>query len=164
MNKMRRVGTRPIDSQEVFSEAVKLFDNKGTATTLEVKNKLRERGFFAKQEEVSAMMLFLANRHNWDANLQTSPQRKDYLEYSWHQKNNLRNKISIFLGKNSQLVANFILIVEFIFLFILALKTFEWVKDPSNENYEPLIGLIASVLAIFQWLINQLNRNIFSGK
>ncbi|PHN03249.1 hypothetical protein [Flavilitoribacter nigricans] len=37
----------------------------GTTTTLEVKKELREQGFFAVQEEVSALMAGLAEERNW---------------------------------------------------------------------------------------------------
>ena len=107
------------------------------------------------------MMLFLANKNGWTATQKTSPGGKKYIEYSWRNINSPKARISIFCWKNSQLITNVILIFELIFLLILAFKTFEWLNNPSNENYEPLIGLIASVLAIFQWLINQANKNIF---
>jgi hypothetical protein len=58
MKKLPEVG-------DVLREAQELFQAQGQATTLEVKDRLRGKGFWAEQEPISAAMRDLAAHLGW---------------------------------------------------------------------------------------------------
>ena len=47
---------KKLSAKEVWHTAKKLIAKNGKTTTLEIKNKLREKGYFATQEKVSKAM------------------------------------------------------------------------------------------------------------
>jgi hypothetical protein len=51
---------------DVYDVALDLIEENGSTTTLDVKNELRTRGFFAKQADVSEFMLEVAAEEKWD--------------------------------------------------------------------------------------------------
>lgn len=53
------------DKIEIKLTAERLMSASGQTTTLHVKNHLRNRGFLAFQNEISAIMTQLAEEHNW---------------------------------------------------------------------------------------------------
>lgn len=55
-----------LTKSDVFDVATDLIEENGSTTTLDVKNELRARGFFAKQADVSEHMLAIADSENWN--------------------------------------------------------------------------------------------------
>ena len=54
------------DKLTVLSIASVMFDTQPEVTTLEVKQALRNHGFYAKQAEVSTLMIDIAKTEGWD--------------------------------------------------------------------------------------------------
>lgn len=59
---------KPLNKVSVLVAAANLMAVNGTATTLEVKNELRNQGFEARQSEVSQFMSDLADEEKWNVN------------------------------------------------------------------------------------------------
>jgi len=65
---MANLSSRPqpkADKIEIKLTAERLMSASGQTTTLDVKNHLRNRGFLAFQNEISALMTQIANESNW---------------------------------------------------------------------------------------------------
>ena len=63
---MSATAHQAITSDIVKEVAEKLMESNGQTTTLEVKKELRNRGYWAKQKEVSDLMFDLSNTEDWD--------------------------------------------------------------------------------------------------
>lgn len=57
---------KPIDKQAVKDAAVELINKNGKTSNLEVKEDLRAKGYWAKQEDVRELMKALAGEENWE--------------------------------------------------------------------------------------------------
>ena len=58
---------KSIDKLAVLSVASIMLDQQPEVTTLDIKQKLRAQGFFAKQRDVSSFMGLLAQEQNWES-------------------------------------------------------------------------------------------------
>lgn len=56
---------KQLTKSDVYDTAMDLIEDNGTTSTLEVKMELRNRGFFAKQADVSEFMLEIADEEKW---------------------------------------------------------------------------------------------------
>lgn len=57
--------SKTLTKADVFDVASDLIEQNGSATTLEIKNELRHRGFFALQADVSQFMMDVCIEENW---------------------------------------------------------------------------------------------------
>lgn len=55
-----------LSKADVYDVAIDLIEDNGSTTTLDIKNELRNRGFFAKQADVSEFMLQVADEEGWN--------------------------------------------------------------------------------------------------
>ena len=58
----------PLTKDAVYDVAMELMKNTGSTTSLEVKEELRKKDYWALQKEVSNMLQELCDEHGWDKN------------------------------------------------------------------------------------------------